>query len=177
MEPDDALCSLHQASTSTAPFVGLVALAEFDIDKGSCIRAQYPPPDGDVHRELLCEQMLPDRCEGVPAQWSAFFLDRRKSGSPTPAKAKADLSQSILTTSYKYVGGEVTAATSWVRLQEHGECMKFIPREMDKDFISGNVSGREAKSPMPSSPRSVLHGDIIISGGEHEQSISASSNI
>ena len=58
--------------------VNFIALAEFDIDTGAVVRVRYPNRK-NVDVSYLCEQMLPDRCEGYDDMRTIFFMNRESS--------------------------------------------------------------------------------------------------
>jgi hypothetical protein len=67
----DAVFKIHEN-------VSHVLLAEFDLEKGSVMRCQYPtspvPPNSDD--SFLAENMLPDGVHNRIEDWSVFFLNR-----------------------------------------------------------------------------------------------------
>ena len=62
--------------------VEAVMMAEFDIDKGSVCRIQYPRDVGDKH--LLAELMLPEGAHNHFEDWTVFMLGRP---ADTPSSA------------------------------------------------------------------------------------------
>eukprot|EP00026_Physarum_polycephalum_P003239 Phypoly_transcript_03249.p1 GENE.Phypoly_transcript_03249~~Phypoly_transcript_03249.p1 ORF type:complete len:784 (+),score=142.64 Phypoly_transcript_03249:155-2506(+) len=68
--------------------VDFILLAQFDIDKGSVIKHQYPKPTG-VDEQLLAELMLPDGAHKRDDDWTVFFLNRSDAdGESTNANKK-----------------------------------------------------------------------------------------
>lgn len=65
--------------------VDFVLLAQFDIDKGSVIKMQYPKPTG-VDEQLLAELMLPDGAHKRDDDWTVFFLNRSDPSASNPAR-------------------------------------------------------------------------------------------
>ena len=63
-------------------FIEAVLFAEFDIDKGSVLRQQYPEKVSD-DEGLLAELMLPEGAHNHFQDWTVFMLNR-------PAGAAAD---------------------------------------------------------------------------------------
>ena len=57
-------------------FVEAVLQAEFDIDKGSICRVQYPKDVGDA--SLLAELMLPEGAHNHVQDWTVFMLNRSR---------------------------------------------------------------------------------------------------
>jgi hypothetical protein len=63
-------------SRKSAPaFVDAVLFAEFDIDKGSVLRVQYPRQISE-DEGLLAELMLPEGVHNRPQDWTLFMLNR-----------------------------------------------------------------------------------------------------
>ncbi|KAJ3410535.1 hypothetical protein HDV05_003665 [Chytridiales sp. JEL 0842] len=56
-----------------------VLVAEFDIDKGSVLRHQYPHPTG-TPEQVLAELMLPDGAHLREEDWTVFFLNQTTPG-------------------------------------------------------------------------------------------------
>jgi hypothetical protein len=61
--------------------VDAVICSEFDIDKGSTCRTQYPREVGDA--ALLAELMLPEGCHNRFQDWTIFTLNRPESRQQT----------------------------------------------------------------------------------------------
>ena len=59
-------------------FIEAVMLAEFDIDKGSVCRVQYPREVGDAG--VLAELMLPEGAHNHFQDWTVFMLNRPTGG-------------------------------------------------------------------------------------------------
>lgn len=55
-----------------------IVIAEFDIDKGSCIRTQYPPASPTPDDGYIAEQLLPDGSEKHSLGRSFIILGHRK---------------------------------------------------------------------------------------------------
>jgi hypothetical protein len=55
--------------------VRYIILAEFDIDKGSVVKYQYP--GSCAEDQLLAETMLPDGAHNHEQDWTVFFLNRQ----------------------------------------------------------------------------------------------------
>eukprot|EP01111_Echinosteliopsis_oligospora_P018977 TRINITY_DN8966_c0_g1_i1.p1 TRINITY_DN8966_c0_g1~~TRINITY_DN8966_c0_g1_i1.p1 ORF type:complete len:669 (+),score=182.08 TRINITY_DN8966_c0_g1_i1:232-2238(+) len=64
-----------QKSKQKNRHVEYILLAQFDIDKGSVIKHQFPRPTG-VEEQLLAELMLPDGAHKRDDDWTVFFLNR-----------------------------------------------------------------------------------------------------
>ena len=98
-------------------FVTAVMLAEFDIDKGSVCRVQYPHEVGDSG--LLAELMLPEGAHNHFQDWTVFMLNRPSSSEPAGKKA-ADTSSSKLPDkkwavhAYRYQEGGGSEDPGWV---------------------------------------------------------------
>ena len=60
--------------SGSSQLVDAVMLAEFDIDKGSVCRVQYPREVGDAG--LLAELMLPEGAHNHSQDWTVFMLNR-----------------------------------------------------------------------------------------------------
>lgn len=58
-----------------------IVIAEFDIDKGSCIRTQYPPAGPSPDDGYIAEQLLPDGSEKHSLGRSFIVLGHRKPSS------------------------------------------------------------------------------------------------
>ena len=69
--------------TMPAQFIDAVCLAEFDIDKGSVCRVQYPHVVGDP--ALLAELMLPEGAHNHFQDWTVFMLGRKPPGKAAAA--------------------------------------------------------------------------------------------
>jgi hypothetical protein len=65
--------------------VDFILTAEFDIDKGSTVKHQYPEPTG-VLENFLAEAMLPEGCHARETDWTIFMIRKKKNAS-----AKSDL--------------------------------------------------------------------------------------
>eukprot|EP01060_Flectonema_neradi_P041271 TRINITY_DN9749_c0_g1_i1.p1 TRINITY_DN9749_c0_g1~~TRINITY_DN9749_c0_g1_i1.p1 ORF type:complete len:675 (+),score=89.82 TRINITY_DN9749_c0_g1_i1:70-2025(+) len=72
--------------TEPGPIVNFIALAEFDIDTGAVVRVRHPKRK-NVDMSYICEQMLPDRCEGYDDMRTIFFVNR---GDPDKAEEFID---------------------------------------------------------------------------------------
>ena len=69
-------------------FIEAVIFAEFDIDKGSTCRVQYPKEVGDAG--LLAELMLPEGVHNHFQDWTVFMLNRPEQSAPPKAPRDAD---------------------------------------------------------------------------------------
>ena len=69
------------SSSEPDKFVEAVLLAEFDIDKGSLLRHQYPAPVSDAE-QLLAELMLPEGSHNHFQDWTFFMLNRPEAPRP-----------------------------------------------------------------------------------------------
>ena len=65
-------------------FIEAILFAEFDIDKGSVLRQQYPEKVTD-DEGLLAELMLPEGTHNHNQDWTIFMLNRP---SPEPVQAR-----------------------------------------------------------------------------------------
>lgn len=70
--------------------VDYIVVAEFDINKGSSIRVQYPSPPPGASDGFLAEMMLPDGVHQREDDWTVFFLNR-----PTPQKKEVVRRQGV----------------------------------------------------------------------------------
>jgi len=68
-----ALPEQKSPSLTLGPHCNFVILAEFDIDKGSVVRAQYPAPSG-IPESKLSELMLPEGAHLRDLDFTVFFL-------------------------------------------------------------------------------------------------------
>ena len=67
---------MHAPARRPAPaFIEAVLFAEFDIDKGSVLRVQYPQQISE-DEGLLAELMLPEGVHNRPQDWTVFMLNR-----------------------------------------------------------------------------------------------------
>jgi len=66
-------------------FIEAVLFAEFDIDKGSVLRLQYPEKVSD-DEGLLAELMLPEGAHNHFQDWTVFMLNRPSQEPPEPAR-------------------------------------------------------------------------------------------
>ncbi|KAJ9462363.1 Protein mesA [Diplonema papillatum] len=104
--------SLSLAADSDDDLVDFIALAEFDIDTGAVVRAYYPPTSEDS--SYLCEQMLPDRCEGHAEQRTLFFLNRQDTQS-----LQSEASGIHVRTFRHRQDSNASSSNLWVRMSEH----------------------------------------------------------
>lgn len=58
--------------------VDYVILSEFDIDKGSVVRLQYPSPVPGVEPGIIASYMLPEGAHNRLQDMTYFILNRRK---------------------------------------------------------------------------------------------------
>lgn len=65
--------------TMTSRSVLYAMVAEFDIDKGSVLRHQYPEPLG-IKESHLAEEMLPEGAHLRETDWTVFFLEDKNGG-------------------------------------------------------------------------------------------------
>ena len=96
-----------------ATLVDAVLLAEFDIDKGSVCRVQYPREVGD--KNLLAELMLPEGAHNHFQDWTVFMLGRPPSAADAPdpsASADAALHKRWPVHAYKYDSSD--ESNGWV---------------------------------------------------------------
>ena len=56
----DGTVSVAAAGSLVPPLISYIVLAEFDIDKGSTVRNQYPSPVPWVSADWLAEHMIPE---------------------------------------------------------------------------------------------------------------------
>ena len=105
-------------------FIEAILFAEFDIDKGSVLRQQYPEKVTD-DEGLLAELMLPEGTHNHTQDWTIFMLNR-PSPEPVPA-SKAPSSKRWPAHAYQYnteleppewvLAAEAeAAATHWVSI-------------------------------------------------------------
>lgn len=66
-------------------FIEAVLFAEFDIDKGSVLRLQYPEKVSD-DEGLLAELMLPEGAHNHFQDWTVFMLNRPSQEPPEPVR-------------------------------------------------------------------------------------------
>ena len=69
-------------------FIEAVLFAEFDIDKGSVLRQQYPEKVSD-DEGLLAELMLPEGTHNHTQDWTIFMLNRPSSEPVQKSRAPA----------------------------------------------------------------------------------------
>ena len=69
-------------------FIEAILFAEFDIDKGSVLRQQYPAKVSD-DEGLLAELMLPEGAHNHVQDWTVFMLNRPSAGPAEPQRAAA----------------------------------------------------------------------------------------
>ena len=78
---------------SAPRFVESVLLAEFDIDKGSVLRLQYPEKVSE-DEGLLAELMMPEGVHNHFQDWTVFMLNRP---ARAPRRAPMPLGRAIAT--------------------------------------------------------------------------------
>ena len=112
------------ARAAMSQFIEAILFAEFDIDKGSVLRQQYPEKVTD-DEGLLAELMLPEGTHNHNQDWTIFMLNRP---SPEPVQAsKAPSSKRWPAHAYQYnteldppewmLAAEAeAAATHWVSI-------------------------------------------------------------
>lgn len=111
----------EMAARNDGKFVDYVLMAEFDIDKGSICRVQYPSQCGDG--AVLAEYMLPEGAHNHFQDWTVFMLNR-----PNQKKEKRTVGDGALSTTwpvhaYRYGdgGGENSAEEAgWELMDENG---------------------------------------------------------
>jgi hypothetical protein len=59
-----------------AAAIEYLVVAEFDINKGSSVKFQYPSPPPGSTDGFLAEMMLPDGVHQREEDWTVFFLNR-----------------------------------------------------------------------------------------------------
>eukprot|EP00164_Ancoracysta_twista_P004242 GFYU01005716.1.p1 GENE.GFYU01005716.1~~GFYU01005716.1.p1 ORF type:complete len:710 (-),score=142.81 GFYU01005716.1:76-2205(-) len=118
--------------------VDYVILSEFDIDKGSVCRFQYPEPTG-VSEGLLAELMLPEGAHNREEDWTIFFLNRthedshpKSYGGDKPG-TEHPLSKKLEIVSYRY---DLTIQ-DW----------EFIGDEDDREFLAIDTAVHSAVGP------------------------------
>ena len=68
------------------PLAAHAFVAEFDIDKGSTLRATFPScPDG-VSEHWIADRMLPEGAHALATDWTAFLLPPRAAAPPLPPR-------------------------------------------------------------------------------------------
>ncbi|KAL0479045.1 hypothetical protein AKO1_007912 [Acrasis kona] len=72
---DDAFRA-HTMKNSIKENVTHVLLSEFDLEKGSVMRCQYPNPVIGADENYLADMMLPDGVHNRLEDWTMFFLNR-----------------------------------------------------------------------------------------------------
>jgi hypothetical protein len=82
-----------------------VLVAEFDIDKGSVIRAQYPAPL-DAAEDALAELMLPEGAHNHDADWTYFAI------RPMLARHAADAPVRVECYVYRSSDGQAVSTTT-----------------------------------------------------------------
>ena len=58
--------------------IDYIILSEFDIDKGSLVRLQYPSPVANVEAGVIASYMLPEGGHNRLQDTTYFILNRRK---------------------------------------------------------------------------------------------------
>ena len=131
-------------------FVDYVLMAEFDIDKGSICRVQYPSECGDG--ALLAEYMLPEGAHNHFQDWTVFMLNRPgQTGKGaavqgTRTTAAVDQQQKWHVHAYKYgedTGDGSSEEAGWVLMDEHGSghtiMLEVEPTASDGPAANGNA--------------------------------------
>ena len=96
-------------------FIEGVFMAEFDIDKGSVCRVQYPKDIGDPG--LLAELMLPEGAHNHFQDWTVFMLNRPKAAEPSAKADGVDPVKKWPVHAYRYSDGGDDAG--WVLIDDH----------------------------------------------------------
>jgi hypothetical protein len=81
-------------SLTNTRMVDYIFIAEFDIDKGSVLRYEYPRDTG-VKKNIIAEAMLPEGVHLREADWTTFFLpvhDENGAVPPTPSQPAITIS-------------------------------------------------------------------------------------
>ena len=115
--------SLYALRDGSEQCVDFIALAEFDIDLGTVVRAKVPADDTTTTtttpgNQYLCEQMLPDRSEGYASQQVVFFANRAAEDEASEASTLEEI-VSLRVETYRGEG------SSWTRLHNQEEVISF----------------------------------------------------
>ena len=102
-----------------------VLLAEFDIDKGSVLRQQYPTKVSD-DEGLLAELMLPEGAHNHVQDWTVFMLNRPSAEPAEPSRAPVkrwpahayQYNTELDPPEWVLAAGSDTATTHWVWVDE-----------------------------------------------------------
>ncbi|KAG7399228.1 hypothetical protein PHYBOEH_009394 [Phytophthora boehmeriae] len=70
------------ADVATRPLAEVVLYAEFDLTKGSTLRASYPTPFAHYSPEFFADTMLPEGVHNREEDFTIFFLNRQNAHKP-----------------------------------------------------------------------------------------------
>jgi len=74
------------ATPATRPLAEVVLYAEFDLTKGSTLRASYPSPFAHYSPEFFADIMLPEGVHNREEDFTIFFLNRQNAHKPDEGK-------------------------------------------------------------------------------------------